>query len=157
MARSRRIGDAQTWIMDLDTSHLDASSTELDTVLETTTFVVATNEDPATTMAEDRYHKVTDLDMCRHPTLKHKYNIMTGSDAGPEDRSPYSRRIQGHLDMLAFAQVTHLPDGDRPRMYECVLPESYVPTTEEDPTFFANLPGWKLHDDEVLKQLLQRF
>lgn len=56
IGRSRRVGDAHTWILPLDTSDIPSTGATPDAALESTAFTIATDEDPTQFSPEERYN-----------------------------------------------------------------------------------------------------
>jgi len=157
----RRIGDSQTWILDLDTAGVAIPETP-DTILESSSFELRRSSSPFVYSAftdplasKDEYPRYDQLyEDLSHAVLKYRYLIPPGT--GPSVMNKKCDAILKKLDRLTRVELEKIPGAERPSAYyefeRGQLKAKHVRDTFTLQGF--TLPAtWTFYDEEILADL----
>jgi hypothetical protein len=150
LARRRRIGDKNTWVINMDTQGLKTPEVP-DAVLESTTFRLVVASDGGEDGGKASRYSIRCDDSLNYPVLRYRYVTLNDLDKHEEYKaSYYCNRLSAlwdRMNEITRLQLSLMPKNDRPAQYSEVLDDVWL-AAEMRGKF--ELPStWNFYDDEV--------
>jgi hypothetical protein len=143
----------------LDTSKLTSTGAIPDFVLESTAFIIASDEDPSQTTPEERHHDHGLLIPLTYPVLKYKYNVINGWRGRRLGPNFDLWEIWLRMDELAWKTLEQIPPELHTEEIDAIsnVHGNSRSATRDNPTLFTILAGWRYRDEECAKLLMEAF